>query len=486
MATLPSVRLGAIIATVFTVIYGLRRLLEKPCVLGAADVSQPFRQFGFEVLLFIAAGTLASVHNHFAHGFPLGSGISLIVGCLVIGFFVGLDMALARERDVIEKALALEMALPPPRRLYSITRRFSLVAVTTALFVGVIIVMVLSRDIIWLSTIGRDSAMRSQAQASVTLEIGFILAILLVLVINLIVSYSRNLKLLFGNETEVLELVSRGDLSRMVPVATRDEFGVIAGHTNAMIEGLRHRIQLLTSLKLAEEVQSNLLPSEAPRVPGLDIAGVSLYCDETGGDYYDYLTLPGGRLGVVVADASGHGVDAALHMTTARAFLLFGARDYQGPAALIGAVNRYLTRDSAATSRFMSMFFLEIDPRAGKLRWVRAGHEPALFYDPARDVFMELAGEGMAMGVIEEYAFREYSADGLAPGSLVVVATDGIHEARSEAGEMFGAARVREVIRHNAGSDARGVQTAVIAAVESFRGAAPQEDDITLVVVKKV
>jgi HAMP domain-containing protein len=90
------------------------------------------------------------------------------------------------------------------------------------------------------------------------------MTVLLALVVNLIVSYSRNLRLLFNNETDVLERVSRGDLSRTVPVATRDEFGVIAGHTNSMIRGLRHRTKMITALKLAEEVQQNLLPVSAP------------------------------------------------------------------------------------------------------------------------------------------------------------------------------------------------------------------------------
>ncbi|NIQ92700.1 MAG: phosphatase, partial [Deltaproteobacteria bacterium] len=110
----------------------------------------------------------------------------------------------------------------------------------------------------------------------------------------MIISYSKNLKLLFENETNVLERVTQGDLSRLVPVATNDEFGVIAGHTNTMIDGLRHRLQLITALKLAEEVQQNLLPTEPPSYPGLDIAGISNYCDETGGDYYDYFRLSNG------------------------------------------------------------------------------------------------------------------------------------------------------------------------------------------------
>jgi sigma-B regulation protein RsbU (phosphoserine phosphatase) len=157
------------------------------------------------------------------------------------------------------------------------------------------------------------------------------MAVLLALVVNLIVSYSRNLRLLFNNETDVLERVSRGDLSRTVPVATRDEFGVIAGHTNSMIQGLRHRTKMITALKLAEEVQQNLLPVSAPDHPGLDLSGTSIYCDETGGDYYDFFKLPNNNLGVVVADASDHGVGSALLMTTARAFLISGVQHFRGP-----------------------------------------------------------------------------------------------------------------------------------------------------------
>jgi sigma-B regulation protein RsbU (phosphoserine phosphatase) len=105
-----------------------------------------------------------------------------------------------------------------------------------------------------------------------------------------------------------------------VPVATRDEFGQIARHTNTKIEGLRHRQQLISAHKLAEEVQLTQLPAGPPKVPGLDLAGTSIYCNETGGDYFDYILLPEGRLGIVVADVSGHGIDAALFMASARPF----------------------------------------------------------------------------------------------------------------------------------------------------------------------
>jgi len=485
MENMSPVLLGTIISASFLIALGLRRPLERLFVSSFPDDTQPSRQFFMDVSIYIAVGTAVAFYNTLLYGFPLIlSGGKLVLGCAVVGFFSSLDMALMRERSVIYHALEQGKVSQPPKRLYSVTRKFSLVAITTTLFVAIIIGLVISRDIAWLSKIEHSAMSLSQAQRSVMYEIFFIMTVLLAMVVNLIFSYSKNLKILFNSETSVLERVTRGDLSELVPVATKDEFGVIAGHTNTMIRGLRHRIKLVTALKLAEEAQQNLLPRTAPVHPGLDIAGTSIYCDETGGDYFDYFKLPKGRLGVVVADASDHGVGAALHMTTARAFLLFGVRNFSTPARLLDEINRFLTRDSAETGRFMSLFFLEIDSSTKTLRWVRAGHDPAIFFDPSQNRFIDLSGEGIALGVVSDFRFSEYTRQGWDPGSIIIVGTDGIREARNQEGEMFGLSRLRDVIRKYAAESAESIQNAVISNLRAFQGDTPQEDDITLVVIK--
>jgi len=484
MAGLPPVNLGAHILTAFLIALLLRGPLQKRYVTTVADVSQPKRQFFLDQLLGVAAALIAAGLNVGRYGFPVGSAFKLFFGVVLFSFFIALDMALAREHAIIVNAVSHNIVLPPPKRLFSMTRRFSLVAVSTAICISLVNVLVIARDMSWLTTVGTDPAATMDAILSVTYEVMFIMAVLLGLAVNLILSYSRNLKLLFRNETGVLERVTNGDLSRLVPVATRDEFGLIAGHTNTMIEGLRHRLQLIGALKLAEEVQRTLLPAGPPDVPGLDLAGTSIYCNETGGDYYDYLLLPEGRVGIVVADVSGHGIDAALFMASARAFLLSEAHIFKNPSLLARDVNRYMTRDSAPTGRFMSMFFLEVDPVAKTLRWVRAGHEPAVMYRPAGDTFHELGGDGMALGVVEDTDYRDYLQQGWEPGSVIVIGTDGITETRNPSGELFGSERTRAIIRTHAASSAEGIQAAVIEAVHAFRGEAPQEDDVTLVVVK--
>lgn len=484
METLPPVHLGVSLLIPFMAALFLRKTLENRFVLSQSRVAQPKRQFYFDIAMSLAAGSLVVVYNTIAYGFPAASGISLLIGCTVVGFFLGLDMALARERKVIHQALAEDSVLPPPKRLYSMTRKFSLVAFTATIFLALVLGMVIARDVAWLAKIEQSGMSIMQAQMSVMGELFFIMVVLFVEVANLIISYSKNLKLLFENETNVLERVTQGDLSKLVPVATNDEFGVIAGHTNTMIDGLRHRLQLITALKLAEEVQQNLLPSEAPSVPGLDIAGISNYCDETGGDYYDYFRLSNGDLGVVVADASEHGVSAALLMTTVRALLRQRVAMEGDIARIVSDVNLELVRDVQESGRFMTMFILEIEPESKTLHWVRAGHEPAILYNATENSFLELAGEGMALGVVEDVDYQKYTHEGWTSGSVVVVGTDGIREAQNNSGEMFGLDRLRESIRQRATEPAEAIQNGIIEDLEIFQGKAPQEDDITLVVVK--
>lgn len=462
----------------------LRKPLENRFVVSQPRIVQPRKQFFLDFSLCLAAGFVVAVYNRFAYGFYAASGISLILGCAVVAFFLSMDMALARERKVIYDAVAEDRVLPPPKRLYSMTRKFSLVALIATLFVSLIVGLVIARDVVWLAEIEQSGMSVTQAQFSVMQEVLFIMVVLLVAIVNLIISYSKNLKLLFQNETSVLERVSQGDLSKLVPVATHDEFGFIAGHTNTMIEGLRHRTQLITALKLAEEVQQNLLPSAPPSLSGFDIAGTSKYCDETGGDYYDYFRLSNGNLGVVVADASEHGVSAAMLMTTVRALLRQRVTMGGDIARIVSDINLELARDVEGSGRFMTMFFLEIEPETNSLHWVRAGHEPAIFYDAEEDSFHELTGEGMALGVVENLEFQKYTHLGWAPGSIIVVGTDGIRETHNEAGEMFGSDRFLEAIRRHASKSAEEIQNKIIEELRIFQGEAVQEDDITLVVVK--
>ncbi|MEJ2639372.1 MAG: SpoIIE family protein phosphatase [Desulfosarcinaceae bacterium] len=468
----------------FAIAFLVRPKLETRYVDAAGLVRAVKAQFALDLGIALAVGVVVAIFNALAYGFPLSSALTLMLGVLIMGFFLSLDTALARERVLILESESATSPYAPPPRLYPMTRRFSVVAVVTTIFVTVLISLVILRDFDWLFDADQIPANLETAEQAVFTEIFFIMGTLLGLVVNLIFSYSRNLKLLFQNETRVLEKVSNGDLSRFVPVTTNDEFGFIAGHTNTMIRGLRHHSRLVSALKVAEEVQQNLLPHHPPAVDGIDLSGVSLYCDETGGDYFDYIDLPDGRMGIVVADAADHGIGSALNMATARAFMRFAAHHYTDPAGLMEAVNRDLTRDSAASGRFITAFFLEIDPAQRRLRWSRAGHEPALMWDLATARFNTLNSRGMALGVDANASFEGVEISNWPTGNIILIGTDGIHEARNSKGEYFGHERLKTLIRQHHERDADGLKQVILKAVEDFRGGFPMEDDLTLVTVK--
>ena len=475
--------LGTTILAGFGIALAARPVLLHRFVRAAPVEEQPRRQFALELALCLAAGGAVGLFNRLVHDFYLISALSLLSGCLFIGFFMGLDMALARERGAIYRALEKNAGMRPPRRYYPMTRKFSLVAFTTILLICIVLALIIARDFAWLADQSDPAALKT-AERIVMLEVFFIMTVLLGVVANLIFSYSRNLKLLFDNETQVLEQVSRGNLNQMVPVATRDEFGVIAGHTNSMIEGLRHRTELINALQLADEIQHNLLPREALLHPAAEIAGASHYCTDTGGDYYDHFELPEGKMGVVVADSSGHGVSSAIHMTSTRAYLRAGLAHYTKPADLVKQTNRFLVQDSRQTGWFITLFLLEIDPRNRRLAWVRAGHEPGLLYEPQTGVFHELGGEGVVLGAVTDPRLKTYMHRDWSAGAVVFLATDGIRETRDDAGNMFGLEGIQAVLRAHSHRAAREIVAAVIEALEQHRGQQDQEDDITMVVIK--
>lgn len=281
--------------------------------------------------------------------------------------------------------------------------------------------------------------------------------------------------------------VAAGDLSTRAKVHDNNELGQLGDHFNRMTAGLRERYELRRTLALAREVQQTLLPCQDPHLSGLEMAGRSIYCDETGGDYWDYL-LPEaegeGKIGVAVGDVSGHGLPAALLMASVRAALRQRVALGGDLGAMIGDVNRQFSRDAETSGNFMTLFYLQIDRPAGHLEWVRAGHDPGLLYDPREDRFEDLRGKGMALGVDAGAVYTASSRSGLAVGQVVLLGTDGIWEARTPSGEMLGKAPVRALLREQAHRPAEEIVAALADMVQVFVGGGRPEDDLTMVVVK--
>ena len=242
------------------------------------------------------------------------------------------------------------------------------------------------------------------------------------------------------------------------------------------------------ALRLAGEVQKNLLPRHHLNIGGIAVAGKNLPSHAISGDYFDYLQHDptcSTCLSVVVGDISGHGVDAALLMTSARGFLRTRVAQPGSEAEIVTDMNRYLVEDVLDSGRFMTLFFLSIDPQAHRVQWVRAGHDPAMVYLPSQDRFEELRGEGLALGVDRNGTYDTNVFEGLEDGQIIVIATDGIFEARNRSGDMFGHRRLQDIIRHYRSAPAHQILENVFEAVAEHTQGLPAEDDRTLVVIKK-
>ena len=312
------------------------------------------------------------------------------------------------------------------------------------------------------------------------------MGIVVVLAVGLALVFSRTVTRPLGALVEGARRLAAGDFGAMVKIRSRDEFHHVGEVFNRIGPQLEQMQTMRQSLAVAQEIQQRLLPRHPPDLPGIEIAGSSIYCDETGGDYFDFIDAPGGRkdrLHVAVADVSGHGIPAALLMTSTRAFLRQRSAIAGRIDRTVADINDQLAKDVDDSGRFVTLFYAEIDAGSRQLQWVRAGHEPAMVYDEAADTFEELGGRGMPLGVFQSAQFG-IEKRSLAGGQIVIIGTDGIWETRNEQGQMFGKDRFREIIRACAAQPAETIVSEVLQAVADFRGPLRQEDDITLVAIK--
>jgi serine phosphatase RsbU (regulator of sigma subunit) len=282
-----------------------------------------------------------------------------------------------------------------------------------------------------------------------------------------------------------MDRVALGDFEARLSGRTGDEFERLFEQFNKMAAGLDERQRLKQAIAVAMEIQQHLLPGAPPQVPGVDLAAVLDYCDETGGDYYDFPAwpLPDGRVAITIGDVTGHGIGAALLMASGRAVLRTHAQRGEAPGALLALVNEALAKD-ATSGRFMTLFYGVLDPATGTLTYANAGQGGCFARRAADGRFESLPAGAPPLGVVPGLAFPEVAVTGLARGDLLVLATDGIYETVDAAGDLFGYDRLNAAVASVAGEPAQRVAAAVVAAAASHRGAGPQADDITLVVAR--
>jgi sigma-B regulation protein RsbU (phosphoserine phosphatase) len=281
--------------------------------------------------------------------------------------------------------------------------------------------------------------------------------------------------------------LGEGDFAVRLDADNRDERDAMIEAFNTTVPKLEDHFQTRQALAVAQQVQRDFLPAPPDAALGLDVAFTNMSCDDTGGDYVDIIPAPGGdvcRLLFTMGDVSGHGIGPALLMASARGALRAMSLGRHELADRAGRLNRLMAVDAGDSGHFMTLFLAELDTASGTLEWVRAGHDPAYLFDPHRQQFLELDGPGVALGLTENARF-ETQTTAFAPGQILVMATDGIWETRNRENVIFGKKRLREVIRRQADQPAAMIKAHIIEAISAFRDSARQDDDITLMVVKR-
>lgn len=280
--------------------------------------------------------------------------------------------------------------------------------------------------------------------------------------------------------------LSEGDWAARADPRTNDELGDLAMAFNDMIPKLQERTKMQDALRLAMEIQRNLLPHKPPCVEGADVAGVNIPADQTGGDYYDFLDLSAwekGKLAVAVGDVTGHGISAALLMTTARALLRSRATPPGSMAELFCDVNRRLA-DDTPDGRFMTLVYMILDCPNRRLTLVSAGHDPILCYNPRTDEFTELGGRDLPLAVDKDTRFSEISYENIPGEAILFIGTDGIWETLNPEFQQYGKERLCNLLRRHRNRAAQEVLDELLADLARFRDGAAQQDDVTAVLIK--
>jgi phosphoserine phosphatase RsbU/P len=280
------------------------------------------------------------------------------------------------------------------------------------------------------------------------------------------------------------EEFSNNDFAVFRSVAEQSSFAI--GNARVHREA-NEKKEIEGELKNAREVQRVLLPQEDPVVSGFRVNGTNLPAKIISGDYYDYIELPDGKLGVAVADVSGKGVAAGLLMAMCRSLLRAVSLADASPSAVLSAVNRYLFPD-IREDMFISMIYGVLDPADGSLLFARAGHEPALIFRKASGEVELSKPKGLALGIDSGNVFERVTADErivLASGDCVLLFTDGVKEALNASEEEFGLERLSATFREAARLGAEAVVRQVQDEVKSFAGEGHQMDDVTIVAIEK-
>ncbi|MDE3167489.1 MAG: SpoIIE family protein phosphatase [Acidobacteriota bacterium] len=290
----------------------------------------------------------------------------------------------------------------------------------------------------------------------------------------------RIIGLVYVDSPFILREFTKDDLSLLTLMANVAAFRI----ENARLVEIEQAERIMQrDLSQAAEIQTGMLPKEAPAIPGLDLAGYNAACRTVGGDYYDFFPYAGGRVGLALGDVSGKGMPASLMMMGLQARVHVLAEDPGNLGAFLARINK-ATCAQCPSNRFITFFFTLLDAETGEMAFANAGHNPPIVVRAAGSAEM-LEGGGPVLGILPIAPYSEMKGR-LEKGDMIVLYSDGVTEATNVAYEEFGEERFIEVLKRHRGEPADVIVREVTGALAEFTAGAPQADDITLVVARRL
>lgn len=251
-----------------------------------------------------------------------------------------------------------------------------------------------------------------------------------------------------------------------------------------LVEELRRRSQLDASLNVARDIQRGFMPIKLPEIAGYETATWWFPNEAVGGDYCDVVQLNDGRIALVIADVSGHGLGPSLLMASVRAALRALTLQHSAADVLLELLSRSLLAD-LQDGRFITMFLAEVDPRTHVVEYANAGHAPAIHFSARRGRFASLESTGLPLGVLEEATYARAEPIAMEVGDLLILCTDGIVEAMNRDDEQFGQARLEQIVRANADQPVADIVRRVGETVEAHYVGESPADDLTILATRR-
>jgi sigma-B regulation protein RsbU (phosphoserine phosphatase) len=290
----------------------------------------------------------------------------------------------------------------------------------------------------------------------------------------------RIVGLIYLDSPFVLREFTKDDLSLLTIMANLAAFRIVSG---LLAEAEQAERIMRRDLNQAADIQTGMLPDKAPKIYGADLAGFNAACRTVGGDYYDFFTYPDGSVALALGDVSGKGMPASLMMMALQARVQVLAEDPSDLGAFMMRLNK-ATCAKCPSNRFITFFFCALNAATGDMRFANAGHNPPILMRASGEAQM-LEGGGPVLGILAVAPYSE-QREHLEPGDMLVIYSDGVTEATNHEYEEFGEDKLIEVLRKHRDEPATKIVEAVTKALTEFAAGAPQADDITLVVAKRL